>query len=323
MAYGQGLQARDLTGLAYHLHMDIRQLRYFAAVAQLGHLTRAAASLGIQQPPLTQQLRRLEAEIGLELFERHPKGMRLTEAGQALLVDAQRLLADFDALRQRLRERADGERGLLSVAFTSSSAAHIFTPMALREMRQHHPHVDMRIVEDHAGAVIESVDAARLHAGLIRWPVSQPPGLQFDTLLREPVMLAFSSDHALARLPAGRPVPLRCLHDEPLILVRRPGAPGLYARLLEICERAGVRPRVVAEVERMMTNLNLVAAGTGLTVVPASMNGHHPDAIQYRRFQASVRLDAPLTLVTRKADASPLTRLFGNRLRALARQWPA
>ena len=303
--------------------MDIRQLRYFAAVAQSGHLTRAAASLGIQQPPLTQQLHRLEAEIGLALFERHPKGMRLTEAGQALLVDAERLLADFDALHQRLRERADGERGTLSVAFTSSSAAHIFTPMALREMRHHHPHVDLHLTEDHAGAVIESVDAARLHAGLIRWPVSQPRGLQFETLLREPVMLAFAADHALARLPAGKRVPLRCLHDEPLILVRRPGAPGLYARLLEICEHAGVRPRVVAEVERMMTNLNLVAAGTGLTVVPASMSGHHPNAIQYRRLQASVRLDAPLTLVTRKADASPLTRLFGNRLRALARQWPA
>jgi DNA-binding transcriptional LysR family regulator len=302
--------------------MDIRQLRYFTAVAQLGHLTRAAASLGIQQPPLTQQLHRLEAEAGVALFERHPKGMRLTEAGQALQVDAERLLADFDALRQRLRERADGERGTLSVAFTSSSAAHGFTPMALREMRHHHPHVDLRIVEDHAGAVIESVEAARLHAGLIRWPVSQPPGLQFDVLLREPVMLAFSVDHALVRWPASKPVPLRCLDDEPLILVRRPGAPGLYARLLEICKRAGVKPRVVAEVERMMTNLNLVAAGTGLTVVPASMSGHHPNAIQYRRLQASVRLDAPLTLVTRRADTSPLTRLFVNRLRALVQQWP-
>jgi DNA-binding transcriptional LysR family regulator len=80
---------------------------------------------------------------------------------------------------------------------------------------------------------------------------------------------------------------------------------------------------VVAEVERMMTNLNLVAAGSGLTVVPASMSSHHPNAIQYRRLQASVRLDAPLTLVTRKSDASPLTRLFGNRLRVLARQWTA
>ena len=303
--------------------MDIRQLRYFAAVAQTGHLTRAAAALGIQQPPLTQQLHRLESEVGLALFERHPKGMRLTEAGQALLVDATRLLADFDAMRQRLRERADGERGTLAVAFTSSSAAHIFTPMALREMRHHHPHVDLQIVEDHAGAVIEAVDAARLHAGLIRQPVAQPPGLVFETLLREPMVLAFAADHALAKLPAGRSVPIQKLHEEPLILVRRPGAPGLYARFLQICERSGAKPRVVAEVERMMTGLNLVAAGAGITVVPASMSGQHPQAIQYRRLQASVRLDAPLTLVTRKADTSPLTRLFCDRLRSLARQWPA
>ncbi len=227
--------------------MDIRQLRYFAAVAQTGHLTRAAAALGIQQPPLTQQLHRLESEVGLALFERHPKGM----------------------------------------------------------------------------AVIEAVDAARLHAGLIRQPVAQPPGLVFETLLREPMVLAFAADHALAKLPAGRSVPIQKLHEEPLILVRRPGAPGLYARFLQICERSGAKPRVVAEVERMMTGLNLVAAGAGITVVPASMSGQHPQAIQYRRLQASVRLDAPLTLVTRKADTSPLTRLFCDRLRSLARQWPA
>lgn len=303
--------------------MDLRQLRYFAAVARAGHLTRAAGALGIQQPPLTQQVRRLESELGLALFERHPKGMRLTEAGQALLPDAERLLADFDALRQRLRERAEGDCGTLAVAFTSSSAAHAFTPVALREMRQHHPRVEMRVVEDHAGAVIETVEAARLHAGLIRWPVAQPAGLRFDTLLREPVLLALPAAHPLAQLPAGRALPLRSLHEQPLILVRRPGAPGLYARLLELCAAAGVRPRILAEVERMMTNLNLVAAGAGVSVVPASMCGQHPNAITYRRLQACVRLDAPLTLVTRAADPSPLTRLFRERLRALAQQWPA
>jgi DNA-binding transcriptional LysR family regulator len=303
--------------------MDLRQLHYFAAVARAGHLTRAAEALGMQQPPLTQQMRRLEAELGVQLFERHPKGMRLTEAGQELLTDAERLLADFDGLRQRLRERSAGERGTLAVAFTSSAAAHAFTPRALREMRQHHPGVELRIDEDHAAAITEAVAAARLHAGLIRVPVAQPAGLQFETLLREPVMLALPADHRLAARPPGQPVPLRQLHGEPLILVRRPGAPGLYADLLELCARAGVQPRIVAEVDRMMTNLNLVAAGAGLSVVPASMCGQHLDAVAYRPLPASLRLDAPLTLVTRKADASPLTRLFVERLRALARQWAA
>lgn len=303
--------------------MDLRQLRYFAAVARAGHLTRAAESLGMQQPPLTQQIRRLEAETGLALFERHPKGMRLTEAGQALLADAERLLADFDALRLRLRERSAGERGTLALAFTSSAAAHAFTPRALREMRQHHPGVALRIDEDHAAAITEAVAAARLHAGLIRAPVARPEGLRFEVLLREPLMFALPTDHALAARPADKPVPLRDLHGEPLILVRRPGAPGLYANLLELCARAGVQPRIVAEVERMMTNLNLVAAGAGLSVVPASMCGQHPGAVAYRPLPRSVRLDAPLTLVTRHADPSPLTRLFAERLRALARLWPA
>ena len=119
------------------------------------------------------------------------------------------------------------------------------------------------------------------------------------------------------------PVPLRALHGEPLILVRRPGAPGLYANLLERCARAGIQPRVVAEVERMMTNLNLVAAGAGLSIVPASMCGQHAGAVVYRPLPASARLDAPLTLVTRTTDPSPLTRLFVERLRALAQKWPA
>jgi DNA-binding transcriptional LysR family regulator len=302
--------------------MDMRQLRYFVAVARAGHLTRAAEALGMQQPPLTQQMKRLEAELGLLLFERHPKGMRLTEAGQALLADAERLLADFDALRQRLRERASGERGTLAVAFTSSAAAHAFTPRALREMRQHHPGVELRIDEDHAAAVTDAVAAGRLHAGLIRVPVAQPPGLRFEVLLREPVMLALPADHPLARQRSNRALGLRALHGEPLLLVRRPGAPGLYAKLLELCARAGVQPRIVAEVERMMTNLNLVAAGAGLSVVPASMCGQHAGAVVYRPLAASVRLDAPLTLVTREADPSPLTRLLAERLRTLAQQWP-
>jgi DNA-binding transcriptional LysR family regulator len=301
--------------------MDLRHLRYFVAVARTGHLTRAAEALGMQQPPLTQQIHRLEAELGLALFERHPKGMRLTEAGQGLLADAEPLLAQFDALRHRLRERSAGERGTLQVAFTSSAAAHGFTPRALREMRQHHPGVELRIDEDHAAAVTEAVAAGRLHAGLIRAPVARPDGLLFETLLREPLMFALPADHALAGRPADKAVPLRALHGEPLILVRRPGAPGLYASLLEICARAGVQPRIVAEVERMMTNLNLVAAGAGLSVVPASMCGHHAGAVAYRPLPASVRLDAPLTLVTRQGDPSPLTRLFAQRLRGLARQW--
>lgn len=119
--------------------MDIRQLRYFLAVAETGHMTRAAEQLGMAQPPLSQQIKALEGNVGLPLFKRHAKGVTLTEAGRALQADATRLVHDFDALHSRMQLLAEGKTGRLSIAFTSSAAAHEFTPFALCECRARHP----------------------------------------------------------------------------------------------------------------------------------------------------------------------------------------
>jgi DNA-binding transcriptional LysR family regulator len=105
--------------IAYLSHMDIRRLRYFLAVAEAGHITRAAAQLGLQQPPLSQQIKALETELGLQLFRRHPKGVTLTDAGRLLQADAQRLLQDLAAMEQRLQRMARGEQGRLALGFTS------------------------------------------------------------------------------------------------------------------------------------------------------------------------------------------------------------
>jgi DNA-binding transcriptional LysR family regulator len=281
--------------------MDLRHLRYFVAVAEAGHMTRAAQALGIQQPPLSQQIKALEQELGLRLFLRHPKGVQLTDAGVQLLDEARRLLADVAAMQARLQRVARGERGLLQVAFTSSAAAHAYTPRLLRECRRRFPEIALQVSESSAAEITEGLVAGRLHAGLLRVPVARPPGLLFETLLDEPALLALPVDHALLRRSGGqpRPVALHELRDEALILVRRPGAPGLYANLLALCEAAGFQPRIAAEVERMMSNLNLVAAGMGVSVVPASMRGAHPEAIVYCPLAEGVRLNAPLTLVWR------------------------
>ena len=285
--------------------MDLRHLRYFVAVAEAGHMTRAAQALGIQQPPLSQQIKALEQELGLRLFLRHPKGVQLTDAGVQLLDEARRLLADVAAMQARLQRVARGERGLLQVAFTSSAAAHAYTPRLLRECRRRFPEIALQVSESSAAEITEGLVAGRLHAGLLRVPVARPPGLQFETLLDEPALLALPVDHALLRRSGGqpRPVALHELRDEALILVRRPGAPGLYANLLALCEAAGFQPRIAAEVERMMSNLNLVAAGMGVSVVPASMRGAHPEAIVYCPLAEGVRLNAPLTLVWREQAA--------------------
>jgi DNA-binding transcriptional LysR family regulator len=300
--------------------MDMRQLRYFVTVADNGHMTRAAAQLGIQQPPLSQQIKALEQQLGMTLLQRHPKGVALTDAGRVFLVEARRLLQDFSEMQARMARLAGGQHGLLSVGFTSSAAAHAFTPAVLRACRSRHPGIALSLSEDNAATLIESVARSRLHCGLLRVPVARPEGLRFETLLTEPALLAVPLDHRLAqaRRAASTPVALAELAGEPLILVRRPGAPGLYANLLALCEREGVPVNVAAEVERMMTNLNLVAAGAGISVVPASMRGVHAKSVVYRPLLSSAALEAPLTLVHREADSAGPVLTFLNLAREIA-----
>ncbi|MDQ0571837.1 DNA-binding transcriptional LysR family regulator [Variovorax paradoxus] len=304
--------------------MDIRALRYFAAVAESGHMTRAAEQLGIQQPPLSQQIKALERELGVLLFRRHPRGVALTDAGRLFQVEALRMLHDMEAMKQRMARVAEGQAGTLAVGFTSSAAAHRFMPEALRAFRRAHPGVALQLREDNAAELTDALAAGRLHCGLLRVPVARPDGLVFETLLREPVLVAMPSDHrlALSRGKGSRPLPLAKLCEEGIILVRRPGAPGLYAELLALCHAKGLRPRVVAEVDRMMTNLNLVAAGVGLSVVPASMTGVHAHAIAYARLADGGQLDAPLTLVSRAEEDNLPAQHFAALLRRLASESP-
>jgi DNA-binding transcriptional LysR family regulator len=291
--------------------MELRHLRYFMAVAETGHITRAAARLGIQQPPLSQQIRALESELGVAVFLRHPKGVTLTTAGEALRLDAQRVLDAVDALEQRIRRLVAGSGGTVAVGFTSSAAAHEFAPRVLRDCRRLYPDIELSISEDNAAGVTEAVADGRLQCGFLRVPVARPEGIAFETLLTESAVLAVPVDHRIAD-DYGRHdrVPFEALEGERLVLVRRSGAPGLYADLLGVLERLGVGVLIAAEVERMMTNINMVAAGGGITVVPASMQGAHPRAIAYRRLPADPALLAPITLVWRPAGASPTTVSF-------------
>ncbi|WP_420223767.1 LysR family transcriptional regulator [Pigmentiphaga litoralis] len=302
--------------------MEFRHLRYFLAVADAGHITRAAEQLGIQQPPLSQQIKALEQQLGLALFHRHPKGVSLTDGGRLFEAEARRIVNDTEAMQARMALVARGETGRLDVGITSSAGAHAFTPRVLRACRIHVASVALTITERNAAEITEAVADTRLHCGLLRVPVATPAGLSFETLLREPVMVALPADHPLARRTgrrAAQPLSIQDLRDESLILVRKPGAPGLYQNLLALFHEQGLQPRIHAEVERMTTNINLVASGMGVSVVPASMRTLHPEEVIYRPLRESARLDAPITLVYRTADCVGATARFVALCRETAR----
>ena len=299
--------------------MDLKQLRYFVAVAEAGHITRAAHALGMQQPPLSQQMKALEASVGAQLLRRHPRGVSVTDSGKRLLDDARRILADVAAVEDRFAQAASGLQGRLAISFTSSAAAHRFTPDALRACRKAYPGIDLVLGEDNAAGIIDSVASSRIDCGLLRVPTSSPEGIAFETLLREPVVIALPVGHRLLPHKAGARPPvlaLRDLAEDGFILVRRPGEPGLYANLLQLCRKQGFEPKINAEVPRMMTNLNLVAAGAGVSVVPASMKDTHRHAVVYCPLADSDKLDAPMTLAYRDGELHGPLRKFA----ALARK---
>ena len=288
---------------------ELRQLRAFVAIAEEGHITRAAERLGMQQPPLTRLLQGLEHELGVELVQRLPRGVRPTAAGLALLEEARALLARSDGLAEVVGRAARGETGRLAVGFTSSAALHPFVPGVLRMFRQQVPGVAVALEEAGTGELMDALLQERLDAAFVRSPLHGSQGLQAVPILEEPMLLALPAGHALAR-PLRRPVPLPQLASEDFVLYRRRVGQGLYDAILKACMEAGFSPRVVQEAPRMTATLSLVSAGLGLSIVPASMQRLRSDGIAYRTLSQCPGLAAPLHLATRVGDASAVLRRF-------------
>lgn len=293
--------------------MELRHLRYFVAVAREGNFTRAASVLGMQQPPLSQQVRDLERELGFELFKRLPRGVALTPGGAVFLEEAEAVLESVGHAVVRARHAASGTEGSLKIGFTSSAMSHRLAPEMIRRFREEHGAVELVIQEGNADQVSEGVATGRLDLGFIRRPVSERSGLQYRAVIEEPLLIALPRRHPVAQRAARSKRPsirLAELAGEPFILVRRPGAPGMYGDLLRACHKAGFAPNVVAEVSQMLTNITLVAAGVGVSAVPASMCDIHSAGVLYVEARDRPRLKAPINLVTRLGDANPVVRRF-------------
>lgn len=288
--------------------MELRHLRYFVAVAHARSFTAAARKLGIHQPPLSQQVRDLEREVGYPLFDRLRRGVALTAGGSVFLEEAESILARVDDAVRRAGQAAQGTAGSLAIGFTSSALVHRLTPLLIARYRGGHPGVEVTVGEGNAAALSESVAAGRLDAAFIRRQVTGRSGLGYVVLGEEPMLAALPMAHPVAEKArrAGKDrIRLADLANDPFILVRRPGASGMYGDLIEACHAKGFAPRVVAEVSQMFTNVTMVAAGFGVSVVPASMRDFHADAVFYASIADAPQLKAPFTLVTPIGRANP------------------
>jgi DNA-binding transcriptional LysR family regulator len=305
--------------------MELRHLRYFLAVADERQFTRAAAKLHIQQPPLSQQIQALESEVGFALFTRVARGVELTSAGASFADDARAVLQALDQAVAKGKGIADGQIGSVRIALTSSSAFHPLAPAAIRAFREACPDIAIDLNEINAAEIIERMVSGRVDAAILRKPSDTPEELRFDLLLEESMVLVLPVGHRLlkGRGKTGRlrPVALGALADESFIFVRRPGGRGMYADFIDACEAAGFTPRVATEVPRMLSAINLVAAGTGVTIVPASMQRYQQGSVVYCPMGSDEAIRAPLHLVTRHDAGNPAAVRFAQTMIEFARTW--
>ena len=259
--------------------MELRHLRYFVAVAEELHFSRAAERLHIAQPPLSQQIRQLEDELGVRLFERTRRRVLLTDAGRLVLEEARRTIAQAARVISVARRSAEGAAGFLRLGF-SSSAPYTTLPAILRRFRAQFPDVKLALFERSSEEQIELLAADTIDAAFVRRPIENAPeSLVVKTILREPLVLALPRSHRLCR---RRSVEVKALADESFILFPRHAAPGLYDQVAAICRRAGFQPKVSQEAVQMQTIISLVSAGLGVAIVPASIRKLHRERVVYR-----------------------------------------
>jgi len=262
--------------------MDLRLLRYFLVVAEELHITRAAARLGIQQAPLSQQIKLLERTLGAQLFRRKPRGVELTEAGVALRTEAASILASVDRAVDTTRRVSRGEQGQIRVGLTTSACFHPFPPQAIRAFRRAHPQVKIEFEQNSTPGLIERLQTGRVDAAFIRTAIGQPDGVKVLPLIEEPMVVALPAGHPLARRKNARGLTVKSLAQETFIGYPRAAGAGLYDSVIAACIASGFSPDIAYEAPQIVSTLNLVAAGMGISIVPSSMQRLRLDEVVYR-----------------------------------------
>ncbi len=291
--------------------IELRHLRYFSILAQELHFGRAAARLGIAQPPLSQQIRRLETVLGTRLLERTSRRVQLTDAGSAFRVEADRVLAGVETAVEVARRSGRGESGELRVAF-AATVMFLALPQIIREFRRRYPRVHLDLREMPTGPQLDALRRGDIEIGFVREP-RPDPALQMVTVMREPLRIAVNRSHPLAARPT---LTVKDLADEPFVLFPADLAPGLHAQVMALCRAAGFAPRIVEESRELYTSVSLVEAGVGVSILPASVEKLGWRGVRYRPIP-SAGAETRIAAAWRKDRVRPVIDAFMSVVREL------
>ncbi|HEX5010161.1 MAG TPA: LysR substrate-binding domain-containing protein [Planctomycetota bacterium] len=281
--------------------VELRHLHYFLAVAEELHFGRAAARLGIAQPPLSQQIRRLEAALDVTLFDRTGRRTTLTAAGRALAARAPAVLEAAASLRDDVREAARGRAGVLRIGAGASASLGVVPEMIAR-FRASYPDVVVRLDDRASAPHDERLRQRLIDLALLRSPV---PGMRATVVREERLLAVVPHAHPLGRRRSIRVAELR---NEPFVLFPREVAPDFHDDVQAAFVRAGFTPRIVAQATEWATVASMVAAGMGVTVAPtsaATMPRAGASYVQLRDADVRVRL-----LALSRDEDDPLVSAF-------------
>jgi DNA-binding transcriptional LysR family regulator len=293
--------------------IELRQLRYFVAVAEEMHFGRAAARLHMTQPPLSQTIQALEAALGTPLFARTSRSVTLTPAGTALLPEAQRLLQQAQALPALARRAAGGESGRLSLAFVSTADYSVLPPF-LHEFREHYPQVRIDLREATSDVQLEDLANGRIDVGLLIPPIPDKlkADLDYAPVLKEPLVLA--APRGIKSLRGKSAVALETVSGLPLIIFPRRIAPAFHDAILTCFRDAGLTPHIGQEAIQMQTIVGLVSAGMGIALVPQSVSNLKRPGVEYKSLLDKTPL-IETGLAWRRDSSSPVLHAFLELLR--------
>ena len=284
--------------------MELRHLRYFAAVARELNFSRAALQLHIAQPPLSRQIRQLEDELGAELFDRSVRPLRLTPAGQFFQGQAQQVLERVADLRAATARVARGRRAWLSIGFVPS-ALYGPLPEVIRRFREAQPAVEVGLSELTTVQQLEALKAGRIDLGFGRLRLGDAQ-VTDEVIAEEAIVAALPAAHRLAR---HKRLSLARLADQPLLLYPAKPRPSYADQVLEMFQARGLQPAIALEANEMQTAIGLVVAGIGYALVPRSVQGLHREGLVYLPL-SDTGVTSPVVMNYRTGDASEMVSRF-------------